>query len=353
MVLGVCFNGLLAVPIAALRSFCRPGRDPGPQSAEPRRVRSRLRLLYRTEPYGRIHASGPRGRACHPSSPTSSRAPRRSRASPSCTTARIAAARSRPAPPGAARSTPRWRSSTPARRCRPSRGAGASRCCSASSGCSPRRSPSSPTARCSNAHQVDALSGTLTALLAEAGNGASTNGRAAAEPASRSPRPAIPGEEDDDDEDEPEEPQDWEDEAAAATRRRRAAPRGARGPQRGQALLVRARDRRRQDGRRARLRRGLAHRRHPDPHPPPQPRRPVPRRAARPRLRASGSPRRSCAARTAPTARSRSRPTSGSCATPATSPTPTRSSSATRRTRRWARRRRPRSATGTGPSSSA
>ena len=66
--------------------------------------------------------------------------------------------------------------------------------------------------------------------------------------------------------------------------------RGARGrprrrPQRGQALLVRARDRRRQDGRRARLRRGVAHRRRPDPHPPPQPRRPVPRRAARPRLR--------------------------------------------------------------------
>ena len=45
-----------------------------------------------------------------------------------------------------------------------------------------------------------------------------------------------------------------------------------------QALLVRARDRRRQDRRRGRLRRGLAHRRRPDPHPPPQPRRPVHRR---------------------------------------------------------------------------
>ena len=40
-----------------------------------------------------------------------------------------------------------------------------------------------------------------------------------------------------------------------------------------------------------------------DPHPPPQPRRPVPRRAARPRLRASASRPRCCAARTAPTAR--------------------------------------------------
>ena len=47
-----------------------------------------------------------------------------------------------------------------------------------------------------SAHQVDALSGTLTALLAESGNGASSNGRAQSEPAPRSPRPAIPGEED-------------------------------------------------------------------------------------------------------------------------------------------------------------
>ena len=56
------------------------------------------------------------------------------------------------------------------------------------------------------------------------------------------------------------------------------------GSRRGPPLLVRARHRRRQDGRGARLRGGLAHRRHPDPHPPAQPRGPVPRRAARPRL---------------------------------------------------------------------
>jgi ribonuclease E len=68
-----------------------------------------------------------------------------------------------------------------------------------------------------SAHQVDALSGTLTALLAEAqrnGNGSapSSNGTAvlaALDLAS----PAIPGEEDEDEEIDPdEEPQDWQDE---------------------------------------------------------------------------------------------------------------------------------------------
>ena len=59
---------------------------------------------------------------------------------------------------------------------------------------------------------------------------------------------------------------------------------GARGSRREPALLVRARDRRGQDRGRTRVRRGLAHRRRADPHPPPQPRGPVPGRAARPRL---------------------------------------------------------------------
>jgi ribonuclease E len=83
-----------------------------------------------------------------------------------------------------------------------------------------------------SAHQVDALSGTLTALLAEAQRSANGNAAAAsngaspaAEPASsRSPEPAagldsdseeLDSEEpdlDDDDEDEDEEPQDWQDE---------------------------------------------------------------------------------------------------------------------------------------------
>ncbi len=74
-----------------------------------------------------------------------------------------------------------------------------------------------------SAHQVDALSGTLTALLAEAqrsangnGSGGSTNANGAAverEPAPLVPA-AIPGDEDDEldlDEPEDEEPQDWQD----------------------------------------------------------------------------------------------------------------------------------------------
>jgi ribonuclease E len=75
-----------------------------------------------------------------------------------------------------------------------------------------------------NPHQVDALSGTLTALMAEvqgrSGNG-NGNGRAAAPPAEEEPAElasaAIPGEEEleldlDDDEEPDEEPQDWQDE---------------------------------------------------------------------------------------------------------------------------------------------
>jgi hypothetical protein len=69
-----------------------------------------------------------------------------------------------------------------------------------------------------SAHQVDALSGTLTALLAEAqrnGNSSNGAGPVAAEPAPLASA-AIPGEEDedlDDGESEDEEPQDWSDEA--------------------------------------------------------------------------------------------------------------------------------------------
>ncbi len=133
------------------------------------------------------------------------------------------------------------------------------------------------------------------------------------------------------------------------------ARRGARGPERRQALLVRARDRRRQDRRRGRLRRGVPHRRRPDPHPPPQPRRPVPRRAARPRRTPSAI----CARAARATATHAERPGHGRdlpVVRPQRgqqSPTRTRSSSATRRTPRWARRRRPRSAPGPAPSSSA
>jgi ribonuclease E len=64
-----------------------------------------------------------------------------------------------------------------------------------------------------SAHQVDALSGTLTALLAEAQrNGASSNGAGPPPEPALLASAAIPGEEDDENGDEDEEPQDWQDE---------------------------------------------------------------------------------------------------------------------------------------------
>jgi hypothetical protein len=59
-----------------------------------------------------------------------------------------------------------------------------------------------------SAHQVDALSGTLTALLAEAERTGNGNGSGAVEVAELASS-GIPGEEDEEDEDEPEEPMDW------------------------------------------------------------------------------------------------------------------------------------------------
>jgi len=69
-----------------------------------------------------------------------------------------------------------------------------------------------------SAHQVDALSGTLTALLAEAGHGSASNGAAPDAALAPAPlaSPGIPGEEELDEEDEPEEPQDWDELAEAA-----------------------------------------------------------------------------------------------------------------------------------------
>ena len=282
---------------------------------------------------------------------------RTSRASPSCSRASRPRRRSHPAAPAGARSTPRWPSSTPA----PSHPSvewrrefslllGLERLLA-------QDEPHLADGTELTAHQVDALSGTLTALTAEVQRAHSNGERQRRRHRTRrSGGAGLVGH--------PRRGGDRRGGRArrgaarlggrgAGPRRGRPAPRAARGPQRRAALLVRARDRRGQDGRRAGLRRGLAHGRHPHPHPPPQPRRPVPRRAARPRLRQAhlaGPARRQGPA---PTARSRSRPTSGSCATRARSPTPTRSSSATRPTRRWARRRAPRSAAGTARSSSA
>src|SRR3954454_13023106 len=67
-----------------------------------------------------------------------------------------------------------------------------------------------------SAHQVDALSGTLTALLADRLKNGDVDAPVAEEPAAVPVlAPAgIPGEEDDD-EDEDEEPQDWEDRSPA------------------------------------------------------------------------------------------------------------------------------------------
>ena len=133
----------------------------------------------------------------------------------------------------------------------------------------------------------------------------------AAVPAHRRPRlqlasVAIPGEDDaeldeDDGDGEDEEPQDWQDEGDELDDD--VSSPSARGPERRPPLLVRARDRRRQDGRGARVRRGLAHRRRADPHPPPQPRRPVQRRAARPRLPRPDQRAAARRARTPPTGR--------------------------------------------------
>ena len=78
-----------------------------------------------------------------------SSAPRRSRVSASFTTAKTPPSRWPLARAAAAPSTTRCARSTPARRSRRPDGAGATRCCSASSACSARTSRAWPTARCS------------------------------------------------------------------------------------------------------------------------------------------------------------------------------------------------------------
>jgi ribonuclease E len=65
-----------------------------------------------------------------------------------------------------------------------------------------------------SAHQVDALSGTLTALLAEAQRNGNGSYASAAEEEEHLASAGIPGEEDLEDDDEPEEPMDWEEPSA-------------------------------------------------------------------------------------------------------------------------------------------
>ncbi len=201
-----------------------------------------------------------------------------------------------------------------------------------------------------NEHQVDALSGTLAAITAELERAGKERQRRAAAKRARQRRPErergrgrgrgrARGGRSERTRPSPTRPRRTKQPSRRSSARTRS-PRTGRSrrtdeedlvaeapedPGREPALLVRARDRRRQDGRRGRLRRGLAHRRHPDPHPPPQPRRSVHRRDLRPRLQGPALAAAARAARTAPTDRSRSRPTSGSFATPAGSRTPTRS----------------------------
>src|SRR3954447_11943390 len=66
-----------------------------------------------------------------------------------------------------------------------------------------------------SAHQVDALSGTLTALLADALRNGNGNGASSEDSDVVLASAGIPGEEDEDDEDEPEEPHDWDDRGIA------------------------------------------------------------------------------------------------------------------------------------------
>ena len=176
-----------------------------------------------------------------------------------------------------------------------------------------------------NEHQVDALSGTLAALITEVEEGVEPERQRRTAPTAR--RRAAAGE--------PSEAENGDRErrrgrwttsssptrshrtgrTSPTTRTTRSSHEAPEDPGESTAVLVRARDRRRQDRRRGGLRRGVADRRHPDPHPPPQPRRPVHRRDLRPRLQGpplAAAPR---TATTTPTARSPSRPTSGSSAT--------------------------------------
>ena len=178
------------------------------------------------------------------------------------------------------------------------------RCCSGSSACSGEDKPTLLDGAELNEHQVDALSGTLAALIAELespeGERPRRNERNGQRRSETAPRPRR----------RPSRPPSRSTAPASRARRggratcsgpttrsrrtgrrsrstprtRTSSPRPPEDPGAEPPLLVRARDRRRQDGRRRRLHRGLAHRRRPDPHPPPQPRRPVHRRDLRPRL---------------------------------------------------------------------
>src|SRR5215212_76012 len=175
-----------------------------------------------------------------------------------------------------------------------------------------------------SAHQVDALAGTLTALSADImrnGNGNGTGNGAVGPDTGELAAVGIPGEEEDE-EDEPEEPVDWRENGVDADVADQPEDPGA--------------------NKRFWFEHATAATSS------------TSSTASFATVATRTASRRRCSApRTPLMDRSPWRRTSGSCATPARSRTPTRSSSATRPTRRWARRPRPPSATGWGPSSSA
>ena len=237
-------------------------------------------------------------------------------ASRSSAPTRIRTSCSRPAPPAGARSTTRSRRSTPGAKApsaewkvRYALLLGLERVLS-------EKPPHLASGTELRRHQVDALAGMLTELIAADaeerengnGNGTPTSRRRRGRRAGGRAR-ARAGADDDED-----------DRAGAAA--------GRGGSRRGPALPLPPSDRVGQDDRRRRLRRGRAHRRRPDPHAPPPARRPVPPRADRARLRRRASTTRSSTGtpRRARRTRSRSRPTRGSRATSPRSPA-TRTSS--------------------------
>ena len=260
-----------------------------------------------------------------------SRAPSSSRVSASCTRARPSKTRSPPAPrrrralDAAAGGDRRGRRSR-----RRSTGAASSRCCSGSSGCCPRRSRTSPTARSCRPTRSTRCPGTLTALLAEAQRNGNGNGTAAAagpaadcrRPIPRTTMPTRPVTDsttrtsDDDDLDDEAEDDEDDDEledvdedsrtrttrrrsSSTTARRRRGAGTGRTSHELDEDVQLEEQPEDPNADRRFWFEHAtgagktvaalgfveaLAHRRRPDPHPPPQPRRPVQRRAARPRL---------------------------------------------------------------------
>ena len=158
-------------------------------------------------------------------------------------------------------------------------------------------------------HQVDALAGMLTELISasQRDEEANANGNGHLSAAEE----LAEEEAEDDDEDELSAGADDEDGDEELDELLPAA-----GPRRGAPLPLPPSDRVRQDDRRRRLRRGGAHARHPDPHPPPAARLPVPARPHHRGLRRPLHRRDRGAARSRSAAtRSRSRRTPGSRAT--------------------------------------